>query len=65
MEDRARIQSNVMALCKAIREQDIDEQNRWLANIGADILIDLNRVANALEALAARHGHNDAVEAGR
>lgn len=53
-EDRVRINRNVMALCKAIREQDQDETNRWLANIGADVLVDLNRIANALEVLAGR-----------
>jgi hypothetical protein len=52
MDDRARISMNVAALCKAIREQDEAEINRWVANIGADVLIDLNRIANALEAIA-------------
>jgi hypothetical protein len=50
MEDRARIQMNVAALCKAIRQQNEDEINRMVANIGADVLVDLNRIANAAEA---------------
>jgi hypothetical protein len=59
-EERARIQTNVAKLCKAIRERDEDETNRWLANIGADVLVDLNRIANALEDLVAyRHEFGD------
>jgi len=55
-EERTRIETNVAALCKAIREHNEDETNRWLANIAADVLTDLNRIANALEDIVAKRG---------